>query len=163
MREVRGSKPCESNYFIFLFFRLALCLRHPYTFCEPNNTFLFSLMYLAVLLRAIHALLALTCFVGTMSLTTSKTIYRAGFGPLMAGVHTTPFPYCFRCKVKTAMNKHEDQHFCCGKYEEEIEHLLKMQTAPSETAAILVEPVQGEGGYVPAPKGTCTNSLLSRD
>jgi 4-aminobutyrate aminotransferase len=89
---------------------------------------------------------------GTMSLTTSKTIYRAGFGPLMAGVHTTPFPYCFRCKVKSAMNKHEDQHFCCGKYEEEIEHLLKMQTAPSETAAILVEPVQGEGGYVPAPK-----------
>lgn len=89
-----------------------------------------------------------------MSLTTSKTIYRAGFGPLMSGVHTTPLPHCSACKIKSAMNKQADKEFCCGKYEEEIENLLKMQTAPSETAAILVEPVQGEGGYVPAPKGT---------
>jgi len=78
--------------------------------------------------------------VGTMSLTTSKTIFRAGYQPLMPGVFVAPYPYAYRYGW-------EDEtcaHWCL----EELEHLLVTQTAPEETAAILVEPVLGEGGYV---------------
>ncbi|MFN8387029.1 MAG: aminotransferase class III-fold pyridoxal phosphate-dependent enzyme [Anaerolineales bacterium] len=79
----------------------------------------------------------------TMSLTTSKTIYRAGFAPLMAGVYVAPFPYAY------AMNMTEEQasQHCL----EQLEYLLASQTAPKETAAILVESVLGEGGYVVPP------------
>ena len=79
----------------------------------------------------------------TMSLTTSKTIYRAGFAPLMAGVYVAPFPYAF------AMNMTEEQasQYCL----EQLEYLLASQTAPKETAAILIETVLGEGGYVVPP------------
>lgn len=79
----------------------------------------------------------------TMSLTTSKTIYRAGFSPLMAGVHVAPFPYAY------AMGITEEQasQYCL----EQLEYLLASQTAPKETAAILIETVLGEGGYVVPP------------
>lgn len=79
----------------------------------------------------------------TMSLTTSKTIYRAGFAPLMAGVYVAPFPYAY------AMNMTEEQasQHCL----EQLEYLLASQTAPKETAAILIESVLGEGGYVVPP------------
>ena len=79
----------------------------------------------------------------TMSLTTSKTIYRAGFAPLMAGVYVAPFPYAFN------LNMTEEQ---ASQYAlEQLEHLLTSQTAPKETAAILIESVLGEGGYVVPP------------
>ncbi|MCC6500337.1 MAG: aminotransferase class III-fold pyridoxal phosphate-dependent enzyme [Anaerolineales bacterium] len=79
----------------------------------------------------------------TMSLTTSKTIYRAGFAPLMAGVYVAPFPYAY------ALNMTEEQasQYCL----EQLEYLLASQTAPKETAAILIESVLGEGGYVVPP------------
>jgi 4-aminobutyrate aminotransferase len=81
--------------------------------------------------------------VGTMSLTTSKTIYRAGYQPLMPGVFVAPYPYAYRYGWE------EDY---CGEWcLRELEHLLITQTAPQETAAILVEPVLGEGGYVVPP------------
>ena len=79
----------------------------------------------------------------TMALTTSKTIYRAGFGPLPPGVFVAPFPYAFRLGMT------EDQ---AASYAlEQLEYLLASQTAPRETAAILIESVLGEGGYVPPP------------
>ncbi len=37
--------------------------------------------------------------IGSMALTSSKTIYRQGFGPLMPGVHIAQYPYCLHCKV----------------------------------------------------------------
>src|SRR5574338_489131 len=82
--------------------------------------------------------------VGTMSLTTSKTVYRTGFGPLPSGVYVAPFPYAFRLKMSEA----EASEYAL----EQLEHLLASQTAPKETAAILIEPVLGEGGYVVPPK-----------
>jgi 4-aminobutyrate aminotransferase len=82
--------------------------------------------------------------VGTMSLTTSKTIYRAGYQPLMAGVFVAPFPYAFRY----GWDEETTSQWCL----EELEFLLLTQTAPGETAAMLIEPVLGEGGYVVAPK-----------
>jgi 4-aminobutyrate aminotransferase len=80
---------------------------------------------------------------GAMSLTTSKTIYRAGYQPLVAGVFVAPFPYAYRFD----WDSEKASQFCL----DELEHMLITQTAPSETAAILVETVLGEGGYVVPP------------
>jgi 4-aminobutyrate aminotransferase len=81
--------------------------------------------------------------VGTMSLTTSKTIYRAGYQPLMPGVYVAPYPYAYRY----GWDEEETSRWCL----EELEYLLLSQTSPGETAAVLVEPVLGEGGYVVPP------------
>jgi 4-aminobutyrate aminotransferase len=81
----------------------------------------------------------------TMALTTSKTIYRAGYQPLPAGVFVAPYPYAYRY----GWSPEEAEAFCLR----EVEYLLETQTAPLETAAILVEPVLGEGGYVVPPPG----------
>ncbi len=83
--------------------------------------------------------------VGAMSLTTSNTIYRVGYQPLMAGVFVAPFPYVYRY----GWTPDETTDFCLR----ELRHLLATQTAPQETAAVLIEPVLGEGGYVPPPPG----------
>jgi len=83
--------------------------------------------------------------VGTMSLTTSKTIYRAGYQPLMPGVFVAPYPYSYRYGWEPARAR----DWCL----EELRFLLLTQTAPMETAAILIEPVLGEGGYVVPPHG----------
>jgi 4-aminobutyrate aminotransferase len=83
--------------------------------------------------------------VGTMSLTTSNTIYRVGYQPLMPGVFVAPFPYVYRY----SWTPQGTVDFCLR----ELRHLLASQTAPRETAAMLIEPVLGEGGYVPPPPG----------
>ena len=79
----------------------------------------------------------------TMAMTTSKTIYRAGYQPLPAGFFVAPFPYAFRY----GWDEETTSRWCLN----ELEFLLASQTAPSETAAILIEPVLGEGGYVVPP------------
>jgi 4-aminobutyrate aminotransferase len=83
--------------------------------------------------------------VGTMSLTTSSTIYRRQYQPLMAGVFVAPFPYAYRY----GWSDEETTAFCLR----ELRHLLYTQTAPEETSAMLIEPVLGEGGYVPPTPG----------
>ncbi|MBW3557323.1 MAG: aminotransferase class III-fold pyridoxal phosphate-dependent enzyme [Actinobacteria bacterium] len=79
---------------------------------------------------------------GSLSMTTSKTALRAGLQPLMGGVFVTPFPYSFRY----GWDEETTVRFCLR----ELDHLLATQTAPDETAAVYLEPVLGEGGYVPA-------------
>lgn len=79
----------------------------------------------------------------TMAMTTSKTIYRAGYGPLASGVFVAPFPYAYHY----GWDEETTVRFCLR----ELKLMLKSQTAPDETAAIVIEPVLGEGGYVPAP------------
>lgn len=81
--------------------------------------------------------------VGTMSLTTSKTIYRAGYQPLMPGVFIAPFPYAYRY----GWDEERTSQWCL----EELDYLFTTQTAPWETAAILIESVLGEGGYIVPP------------
>jgi 4-aminobutyrate aminotransferase len=76
--------------------------------------------------------------------TTGKpTIYRAGYQPLMSGVFVAPYPYAYHFGWTPA----QSTEFCLR----ELRHLLVTQTAPQETCAVLVEPVMGEGGYVPPP------------
>jgi 4-aminobutyrate aminotransferase len=79
----------------------------------------------------------------TMAMTTSKTIYRAGFQPLVPGIFVSPFPYAYAY----GWDEETAVQFAIS----ELKKLLKMQTAPEETAAMVIEPVLGEGGYVPAP------------
>jgi 4-aminobutyrate aminotransferase len=80
---------------------------------------------------------------GAMALTTSKTIYRSGFQPLPAGIFVSPYPYSYKLK----MNDEQASQYCLAALEE----LLLSQTSPAETAAFLIEPVLGEGGYVVPP------------
>jgi 4-aminobutyrate aminotransferase len=84
---------------------------------------------------------------GTAALTRSKTIYGEGHGPLMPGVFTTAFPYYsqFGVPVDTPVEELVRQSLL------QLRLTLQQQTAPSDTAAILIETVLGEGGYVPAP------------
>ncbi|MGD8540102.1 MAG: aminotransferase class III-fold pyridoxal phosphate-dependent enzyme [Candidatus Aminicenantes bacterium] len=89
--------------------------------------------------------------VGTMSLTASKAIYRKGYQPLMPGVFFAPFAYCYRCPKAEANPENYGFEKDCDWALEQVDFLLKSQTAPEETAAILVEPILGEGGYVLPP------------
>ena len=83
--------------------------------------------------------------IGTMSLTTSKTVYRAGYQPLMSGVFVAPYPYSYRY----GWSDDQTTEWCLN----ELEFLFLSQTAPQETAGILIEPVLGEGGYVVPSRG----------
>jgi 4-aminobutyrate aminotransferase len=80
-----------------------------------------------------------------MAMTTSKAAARAGYQPLTSGVFVSPFPYAYRYGWS--------DDTACAFCLKELKHLLMTQTAPDETAAIVVEPVQGEGGYVVPPAG----------
>ena len=90
---------------------------------------------------------------GAMSLTTSKTVYRAGYQPLMAGVFVAPYPYAYRY----GWDAETTSTWCL----DELDLIFATQTAPDETAAILVEPVLGEGGYV-APPASFLHGLRER-
>ncbi len=83
---------------------------------------------------------------GSLSLTASKAVQRKGFGTLLAGVFHIPYPYCYRCPYGLRPES------CCTECAAVLEReLFKKIVDPEEVAAIIVEPIQGEGGYVPAP------------
>jgi len=79
----------------------------------------------------------------TMAMTNSKTGYRAGYQPLPGGTFVAPFPYAYGL----GMSEEEATDYAM----KQLKLLLKSQTAPEETAALVIEPVLGEGGYIPAP------------
>src|SRR5215216_6938715 len=80
--------------------------------------------------------------VAAASMTTSGTKFRAGFSPLMPGVVVSPFP--------TAHRYGWDEATATEFALRELDYVLATMSAPAETAAFIVEPVLGEGGYVPA-------------
>jgi 4-aminobutyrate aminotransferase len=84
---------------------------------------------------------------GALSLTGSKVIQKQGFSPLLQGVTHIPYPYCFRCQFGQTYGKCKIE---CFKYLENI--LFQKTVPPLEVAAIFIEPIQGEGGYVVPPK-----------
>ncbi|MEO8594125.1 MAG: acetyl ornithine aminotransferase family protein [Candidatus Solibacter sp.] len=84
---------------------------------------------------------------GALSLTSRKAVQRAGFGPMLPGVIHAPYPYCYRCPYGQTPDS------CAVECVQHIENTLLKTIAPAEeTAAIVIEPVQGEGGYVVPPQ-----------
>ena len=79
---------------------------------------------------------------GAASMTTSGTKFRSGFSPLMGGVVISPFPTAFRY----GWDEERATEFAL----KELDYLLTTVSSPDDTAAFFVEPVLGEGGYVPA-------------
>ncbi|MDF7826378.1 aspartate aminotransferase family protein [Pontiellaceae bacterium B12227] len=80
-----------------------------------------------------------------MAMTTSKTVYRLKYPNLPPGIYVAPYPYAF---ASGRSEEDETAHALA-----ELELVLSTQSAPEETAAIVVEPVLGEGGYLPISKG----------
>ena len=83
---------------------------------------------------------------GALSLTASKAVQRRGFGPLLAGVTHVPYPDPYRCAAGHPASE------CDCDCTEFIEKMLFKTAVPAdEVAAIVVEPIQGEGGYIVPP------------
>ncbi|MBM4186842.1 MAG: acetyl ornithine aminotransferase family protein [Gemmatimonadetes bacterium] len=83
---------------------------------------------------------------GALSLTSSKSKQHSHFGPMLPDVHHVPFGYCYRCEYGKSYPS-------CGLHCVEIleRDLFARHLDPSDVAAIFVEPIQGEGGYVIPP------------
>jgi 4-aminobutyrate aminotransferase len=96
---------------------------------------------------------------GAMALTSSKGSYRAGHAPLPSGVYTAPYAACMHCAVARAAGRDPaaisaaaPQAECCGEPLRRLEHMLHTQIAPEDVAAMVIEPVIGEGGYIVPPQ-----------
>jgi len=84
---------------------------------------------------------------GSLSLTASKSTQRKQFGALLGGVEHIPYPYAYRCALG------HTPETCGAEILETLENqIFKRLFDPSEVAGIIIEAIQGEGGYVPAPK-----------
>ena len=85
--------------------------------------------------------------IGAMTFTTTDLASRRGFAPLYPICHFVPYPYCYRCLF-------DKEYPSCGLYcmNYLTDVLFKKVVPPDETAFILVEPIQGSGGYVVPPK-----------
>jgi len=83
-----------------------------------------------------------------MAITTSKYSYHIGCKPLMPGVTIVPCPFTSQLKVSPNSNMDEEVKRCLGIFDD----LIFQTTNPKEVAMVIVEPVLGEGGYVPLPK-----------
>ena len=81
---------------------------------------------------------------GALSITTSSPNYQAGHGPLLPGIHIAPYPSAYR-------DYGGDDAAATAGALEAIERLFAETIPPSEVAAFVIEPILGEGGYIPAP------------
>ncbi|HEV8374862.1 MAG TPA: acetyl ornithine aminotransferase family protein [Candidatus Polarisedimenticolia bacterium] len=85
---------------------------------------------------------------GALSLTSSRSVQKRGFFPLVPGVEHVPYAYCYRCPVNRQVETCDVECFSLA-----TDYLFPRTVPPEEVAAIVVEVVQGEGGYVvPPPK-----------
>jgi 4-aminobutyrate aminotransferase len=85
---------------------------------------------------------------GALSLTSSKARQHAGFGPMLPDVHHVAYGYCYRCEFGKSFPS--CNLFCVDAIEKD---LFARHLDPKDVAAVFVEPLQGEGGYVLPPKG----------
>jgi 4-aminobutyrate aminotransferase len=101
-----------------------------------------------------------------MAITASKTIYGLGFGPFIPGAYFAPHAFCHHCPVNSAVKGSNEAEIvkydscsefnsnfkCCNSPLDEFEKVFKQLSAPEDTAAVIIEPILGEGGYVVPPK-----------
>jgi 4-aminobutyrate aminotransferase len=85
---------------------------------------------------------------GALSLTASSSGYRKHLNPLLSGVEHVPYPYCYRCPFGHKNHTRED---CCGIWRNFIQMTLDKLIHPDDLAAVIVEPIIGEGGYIVPP------------
>lgn len=105
---------------------------------------------------------------GAMALTTSKASYRQGFAPLMPAAFAAPYPDCLHCTARACAPDGREwysvepsiaplgeysQRKCCNGPLNKLKWMLKTHSAPTETAAIIIEPILGEGGFLAPPPG----------
>ncbi len=83
---------------------------------------------------------------GSLALTSSRSVQRAYNGPFPDTIHV-PYPYCYRCPLKQT---YPDCGFACIDYIKR--YPLSKEVDPKEVAALITEPIQGEGGYIVPPK-----------
>jgi 4-aminobutyrate aminotransferase len=83
---------------------------------------------------------------GALSFTASKTVQRSHFFPMVPGVTHVPYPNCYRCPFKLS---YPDCDYWCVDFIDEM--VLQKYVPPEEVAGIVIEPIQGEGGYVVPP------------
>ncbi len=91
-----------------------------------------------------HAFHGRTLF--SLTLTGKVSPYKIGFGPFAPEVYRLPYPYCFRCGGQ------RPDGGCCQASEEHFSSRLATLVAPETLAAVVIEPVLGEGGFIPAPR-----------
>jgi 4-aminobutyrate aminotransferase len=84
--------------------------------------------------------------VGALSFTASKLTQKRYFFPLMPGVIHVPYAYCYRCPFRLT---YPECHYWCVDFIDEF--VLQKYAPPEDVAALLFEPIQGEGGYVIPP------------
>jgi 4-aminobutyrate aminotransferase len=84
---------------------------------------------------------------GALSLTASKAVQRKGFGALLAGVFHIPYPNSYRCPYGNP-----SPCTCVESAAYLEQEIFKRMVDPGEVAAVFIEPIQGEGGYLPASK-----------
>jgi 4-aminobutyrate aminotransferase len=95
---------------------------------------------------------------GALSLTGSKVVHKRRYNPLLSGITHIPYGYCYRCPYNL---KYPGCDIACVNYLEES--LFRSTVPPEEVAAIFVEPIQGEGGYiVPPPEFHCKLYKIAR-
>ncbi len=90
---------------------------------------------------------------GALSLTASKTVQKKGFFPFIPGVTHIPFGYCYRCPYGQTNDPTTDDVTCnlaCVDFLEDP--IFRCKVDPRDVAAIIIEPIQGEGGYIVPPK-----------
>ncbi|CAN5566727.1 aspartate aminotransferase family protein [soil metagenome] len=81
----------------------------------------------------------------TMSLTSKYSLFKKSFGPFAPEIYRVPYPYAYRA------NDGEDIEACSRRCFADLERALVAHVDPAAVAAIIIEPVQGEGGFIPAP------------
>jgi 4-aminobutyrate aminotransferase len=84
---------------------------------------------------------------GSLALTASKPVQRERYFPMMDGVTHIPYAYCYRCAYKM---KYPECDVWCAKILDEV--YFSTHVPPDEVAALFIEPIQGEGGYIVPPE-----------